>query len=138
MDTVMDVVEALLDVILEDKIKYWDTVIDWAFQNGQQDQIDVISECDDLGSQHSTIIDPDSLRKIVIPKLAILFGHIKKRLPHVKIFMHSCGAIREIIPDLIDAGLDILNPVQYTAAGMELQGLKKDFGKDLVFWGEQG
>lgn len=137
MDTVMDPegVETLFDIILEDKIRYWDVVIDWAIQNGQQDQIDVISECDDLGSQSSTIIDPDMLRRMVIPRFKILFSHVKKRLPGVKIFMHSCGAIHEIIPDLIQAGLDILNPVQYTAKGMDLVCLKKDFGKDLVFWG---
>ncbi|MGD9557206.1 MAG: uroporphyrinogen decarboxylase family protein [Mangrovibacterium sp.] len=137
MDTVIDPagVEALLEIILEDKIRYWDAVIEWAVENNFQDRIDVISECDDLGSQSSTIIDPDTLRQMVIPRFRTLFGHLKKRLPDVKIFMHSCGAIRTILPDLIDAGLDILNPVQYTATGMELAGLKKDFGKDLVFWG---
>lgn len=137
MDTVIDSVgvEALFDIILEDKIRYWDAVIDWAIQNGLQDQIDVISECDDLGSQSSLILDPDTLRRMVIPRFKILFGHLKKRLPGAKIFMHSCGAIREIIPDLIEAGLDILNPVQYRANGMDLAGLKKDFGKELVFWG---
>lgn len=137
MDTVIDLkgVEALFDIILQDKISYWDAVIDWAIQNNCQDQIDVISECDDLGSQNSTIIDPNALRQILIPRFKILFNHLKKRLPGVKIFMHSCGAIREIIPNLIEAGLDILNPVQYTANGMALVGLKKDFGKDLVFWG---
>lgn len=137
MDTMIDPdgVEALLEIILEDKKNYWDAVIDWAIRNNCQDQIDVIAECDDLGSQSSTIIDPGTLRQMVIPKFKKLFGHLKQRLPGVKIFMHSCGAIREIIPDLIDAGLDILNPVQYTARGMELAGLKKDFGNDLVFWG---
>jgi len=137
MDTVVDPygVEALLEVILEDKIRYWDAVIDWAVENNLQDRIDVVSECDDLGSQSSTIIDPDTLRQMIIPRFRTLFGHLKKRLPGVKIFMHSCGAIRTILPDLIDAGLDILNPVQYTAAGMELAGLKRDFGRDLVFWG---
>ena len=49
--------------------------------------------------------------------------------------MHCCGSIRPIIPDLIDAGVDILNPVQFTAKNMELKGLKKDFGKDITFWG---
>lgn len=137
MDTVTDIegVEGLFDMIIQDKIQYWDAVIDWAIQNNCNDQIDVISECDDLGSQSSTIIDPHALRQMVIPRFAKLFGHLKKRLPGVKIFMHSCGAIREIIPDLIDAGLDILNPVQYTASGMDLAELKRDFGKDLVFWG---
>ena len=69
MDTVIDPVgvEALLDIILEDKIRYWDAVIDWAVQHHCQDQIDVIAECDDLGSQSSTIIDPDTLRQMIIP-----------------------------------------------------------------------
>ena len=49
--------------------------------------------------------------------------------------MHSCGAIREILPDLIEASLDILNPVQFTASGMNLKELKRDFGDVLTFWG---
>ena len=137
MDTALDPegVEALLDILLEDKIKYWDEIINWATDNNHQDQIDVISESDDLGSQNATILSVDTLRQMIIPRFKTLYTHIKKRLPDVKIFLHSCGAIREIIPDLIDAGVDILNPVQYTAKGMDLNGLKKDFGKDLVFWG---
>jgi len=137
LDTMMDEsgVEALMDIILEDKIQYWDALIDWAIANNLAGQIDVVSECDDLGSQSLTILDPDYLRRTVIPRFKILFTHIKRRLPHVKTFMHSCGSIRPIIPDLIEAGLDILNPVQYTAANMDPFELKRDFGKDLVFWG---
>ncbi len=137
IDTVVDPegVDALFDIILEDKIRYWDAIIDWAIESGNEQKISVISECDDLGSQASTIIDPDTLRKTVIPRFKTIFTHVKKRLPHVKVFMHSCGAIREIIPDLIDAGLDILNPVQFTAAGMNLKDLKRDFGDVLTFWG---
>ncbi len=137
MDTIIDYdgVDRLLQIILEDKTWYWDTLIDWAEARGVADKIQVISECDDLGSQSSTIIDPGTLRRLVIPKIKTLFTQLKKRLPHVKIFMHSCGAIREILPDLIDAGLDILNPVQFTAAGMNLKELKRDFGDVLTFWG---
>jgi uroporphyrinogen decarboxylase len=137
LDTMMDYdgVDRLLHVILEDKIQYWDALIDWAIENSVEDRIQVISECDDLGSQDATIIDPDQLRMLVIPKIKTLFTHVKKRLPQVKTFLHSCGAIRPVIPDLIDAGLDILNPVQFTAKGMELTGLKKDFGDALTFWG---
>ena len=51
------------------------------------------------------------------------------------VFLHSCGAISEFLPDLIDAGVDIINPVQIAAAGMEPEKLKKEFGKDIVFWG---
>jgi uroporphyrinogen decarboxylase len=137
MDTMMDYkgVDRLLNVILEDKIQYWDALIDWACENGMEDRIQVVSECDDLGSQDATIMEPDMLRTLVIPKIETLFSHVKERLPNTKTFLHCCGAIRPIIPDLIDAGMDILNPVQYTAAGMDLAGLKKDFGDALTFWG---
>ncbi len=137
MDTMIDPdgVEALFDRIVEDKLRYWDAIIDWAIETGNESKIQVISEADDLGSQATTIIDPDQLRQMVIPHFKTIFTHVKKRLPHVKTFMHSCGAIREILPDLIDAGLDILNPVQFTAAGMDLKELKKDFGDVLTFWG---
>ena len=137
IDTMIDTdgVEALFDRIVEDKLLYWDAVIDWAVETGNEQKIQVVSECDDLGSQASTIIDPDQLRLMVIPRFKTIFTHVKKRLPHVKIFMHSCGAIREILPDLIEAGLDILNPVQFTAAGMNLKELKRDFGDVLTFWG---
>ncbi len=137
MDTVMDYqgVDRLIQTILEDKLKYWDEVINWAIEKGHEKKIQVISECDDLGTQTSTIIDPQALRELVIPKLKILFSHVKRRLPHVKTFLHSCGSIWELLPDLIDAGLDILNPVQFTAANMDLVSLKKEFGRDLTFWG---
>jgi len=137
MDTVIDPtgVEKLLDLIIEYKTSYWDMVIDWLIENNLQNRISVISECDDLGTQSSTILEPEYLRKTVITRFGHLWKHIKNRLPHVKIFMHTCGSVRVLLPDLIEAGLDILNPVQFTAANMELKGLKNDFGKDLVFWG---
>ena len=137
IDTLVDLpgVEALLDRIVDDKIRYWDIIIDWALSTGNEQKIQVVSEGDDLGSQSSTILESDKLRQVVIPRLKIVFTHLKQRLPHVKTFLHSCGAIREVIPDLIEAGVDILNPVQFTAKGMELEGLKKDFGDVLTFWG---
>jgi uroporphyrinogen decarboxylase len=128
-------VERLFDLITEYKAAYWDLVIDWLFENNLQDRINVISECDDLGTQTSTLLEPDYLRKTVIPRFGALWSRIRNRLPGVKIFMHSCGSVRELLPDLIEAGLDIYNPVQFTAANMDLKGLKKDFGNDLVFWG---
>lgn len=137
IDTMTDTagVEKLFDIILEYKLSYWDLVTDWLINHNLQEQVDVISECDDLGTQTSTLLEPYYLRKEVIPRFEMLWKHIKGKLPHVKIFMHTCGSVRELLPDLINAGLDIYNPVQFTAANMELKGLKKDFGKDLVFWG---
>ena len=58
-----------------------------------------------------------------------------KQLADVKVMLHCCGGVRELLPDLIDAGLDTINPVQFTARGMEAEQLKKDFGKEIVFWG---
>lgn len=137
MDTMIDPagVEKLLDLILEYKFSYWNLVIDWLIENGHQNKVNVVAECDDLGTQTSTLLEPDYLRKTIISRFGKLWSHIKKRMPHVKIFMHTCGSVRVLLPDLIEAGLDIYNPVQFTAANMELDGLKKDFGKDLTFWG---
>ena len=137
IDTMTDIsgVEKLFDIILEYKLSYWDLVADWLIKNKLEGEVDVISECDDLGTQTSTLLEPEFLRKTVIPRFGTLWAHIKDRLPHVKIFMHTCGSIRELLPDLIEAGLDIYNPVQFTAANMDIKALKKDFGKDLVFWG---
>ncbi len=53
----------------------------------------------------------------------------------MKAMLHSCGDIRLLLPDLIDAGLDAVNPVQVSCKGMEPEGLKRDFGKDITFWG---
>jgi uroporphyrinogen decarboxylase len=137
LDTMTDPsgVEKLFDLITEFKAMYWDLVIDWLIENQLEEKVNVISECDDLGTQTSTLLEPDYLRKTVIPRFGILWSRIKKRLPQVKIFMHTCGSVRVLLPDLIEAGMDIYNPVQFTAANMELEGLKKDFGNDLVFWG---
>ena len=137
LDTVMDRtgVEKLFDIIIEYKTKYWDLVIDWIIANNLQNRLNVIAECDDLGTQTSTLLEPAFIRETVIPRFGQLWTHIKKRLPGVKIFMHSCGSVRVLLPDLIGAGLDIYNPVQFSAFDMDLKGLKKDFGQDLVFWG---
>jgi uroporphyrinogen decarboxylase len=137
LDTMTDPagVEKLFDIITEYKLEYWNLVIDWLIEKNLQDRVNVFSECDDLGTQTSTLLEPAYLRKTVIPRFGYIWNYIKKRLPHVKIFMHTCGSVRVLLPDLIEAGLDIYNPVQFTAANMELEGLKKDFGNDLVFWG---
>jgi uroporphyrinogen decarboxylase len=70
----------------------------------------------------------------VKPRQAALFSHIKKQAP-VYTFCHTCGSVVEILPDLIEVGVDILNPVQVSAAGMDTRVLKREFGRDLVFWG---
>ena len=97
--------------------------------------IQVIQFGDDLGSQQSPLISPSLYREMIKPYHARLFGYVRKHYPEVKVFLHSCGAIFDLIPDLLDAGVQILNPVQISANGMDPARLKGMFGKDLVFWG---
>jgi uroporphyrinogen decarboxylase len=59
----------------------------------------------------------------------------KKAKGEVKFLLHSCGSVRALIPDFIDVGVDILNPIQVSAAGMDTAELKKEFGKDMCFCG---
>ena len=124
-----DLVNAYLDRILETKMAYWSNVFDKA-----ANLIDVVQEADDLGSQGSMLIAPETYRQFIKPRHKILFDFIHSRTD-AKIFMHSCGSFVPVIPDLIEVGLDILNPVQYLAVGMDAVMLKKEFGRDLVFWG---
>jgi uroporphyrinogen decarboxylase len=58
-----------------------------------------------------------------------------KQLANVKVMLHSCGGVRELMPDLIEANLDAINPVQISCKGMDAAELKKEFGREMVFWG---
>ena len=60
---------------------------------------------------------------------------LHRAAPSVKVMLHCCGAVRPLLPDIIDAGLDVINPVQISCGGMDAEGLKRDFGRDLAFWG---
>lgn len=89
---------------------------------------------DDLGTQHSLWLSPDHYRQIVKPYHRKIVDFIRK-YSTAKIIFHSCGAIFDFIPDLIEIGIDALNPVQTSADGMEPTRLKSEYGKDLIFWG---
>ncbi|MCL2379984.1 MAG: methyltransferase [Treponema sp.] len=97
--------------------------------------IDIFRFVDDLGTQNSLLMSPAVYREMVKPYHKKMFQFIKKKYPKQKIATHCCGAIYPVIPDLIDAGIDIINPVQISASGMDPLQLKKEFGKDIVFWG---
>jgi uroporphyrinogen decarboxylase len=89
---------------------------------------------DDICGQDGWLIHPELYRKMIKPKQRRLVEAIKKKTD-AKVFYHSCGATAGLIPDLIDLGFDILNPVQVSARGMDTRWLKQEFGKDIVFWG---
>lgn len=97
--------------------------------------VDVICIADDLGMQQGPQLDPVMWRRLVKPRMARLYKFMKSRMGGIKLFLHSCGSVRAFIPDLIEMGVDILNPVQVAAAGMDSRALKADFGRDIVFWG---
>ena len=123
--------EALLDIIMEVKMTYWARALELVGTN-----VMIVSEADDLASQDRCLISPALYRKLIKPRHTKLFSFIKKhaQVP-VKIFYHSCGAVAPLVPDLIESGIDILNPVQVSAAGMDTKTLKQNFGRDLTFYG---
>jgi uroporphyrinogen decarboxylase len=124
------VAEAVLDRFFQIKLNFWSAVL-----GELGGLIDVVFEMDDYGTQHSQLVSPEVFRQLVKPRLATLIGHIHKLAPRAKVAFHSCGSVRPILPDFIEVGIDVLNPVHVTAEGMEPTALKRDFGDDLCFWG---
>lgn len=90
---------------------------------------------DDFGSQTNLIIDIDSWRRHIKPRIAYMFSEFRKVNPDIVIAWHTCGAVADLIPDFIELGLDVLNPIQPMAAGMEPESLKEKYGDDLIFFG---
>jgi len=102
---------------------------------GVGDYVDIlIFGGDDLGYTQAGFMSPDKFKEIFKPKFKKMWDFVHTN-SNCKVFLHSCGSIYEYISHLIDAGVDILNPVQTTAANMEPQKLKREFGKDVTFWG---
>jgi uroporphyrinogen decarboxylase len=96
--------------------------------------IDIIRFGDDLGMQSGPQISPRMYREFFKPRHKLMWNRAKE-LANVKVMLHCCGGVRDLLPDLIDAGLDAMNPVQISCAGMDAARLKADFGKEMVFWG---
>jgi len=99
------------------------------------DQIDVIGFGDDMGTQLGPQFSPSIYREFFKPRHTLLWNRAKQIKPHVKVSLHCCGGVYPLLPDMIEAGLDIINPVQFNCRDMELPRLKREFGNDLVFWG---
>ncbi len=120
----------LFDKLLELKLAYWGTAL-----GELGDVVDVVTYADDYGTQHSQLISPAMFRKQLKPRVRQIFELQAALAPQAKRFFHSDGNVRPLIPDFIEIGVDILNPVQATATGMDPVELKQDYGRDLVFWG---
>jgi uroporphyrinogen decarboxylase len=95
----------------------------------------VIELAEDLGTNNGPMFNPEVYTKYLKPLHKKSIEMYKKLAPNAKVMLHNDGAIRKFIPDLIEAGFDILNPIEGHLPGMDPVGLKRDFGKDLVFQG---
>ena len=98
------------------------------------DVCDILRFGDDLGTNGGPFMSPALYRKLFKPRHALLCDYVHKH-SGMKTFLHSCGSIYKLMPDLIEAGYDIINPVQTNARGMDPRELKRDFGRDVTFWG---
>lgn len=124
---------AFCEALLDQTLKFW---MDWfrVFLDEVGDVVDVIMIGDDLAGQTGPLFNPEIYRQLVKPRHKRLVQYIKSRT-NAKIWYHTCGACTSYIPELMDNGIDILNPVQISAEGMDPAGLKSRFGKRLTFWG---
>lgn len=123
----------LCEALLDETLKFW---MDWfrAFLDEVGDLVDVIMIGDDLAGQNGPLFRPAFYRQVIKPRHKRLVQYIRSRTA-ARIWYHTCGSCVTYIPDLMDNGVEILNPVQISAADMEPERLKKRFGQRLVFWG---
>ena len=121
--------EALMDRLVESHMKWFER-----FMAAAGDHIQIIMVADDLGQQEGPQLSPELYRRVVKPYHKKLYQFIKRNTD-AHLLLHTDGSVYDFIPDFIEMGIDILNPVQSSARGMDLDRLKREFGKDLTFWG---
>jgi uroporphyrinogen-III decarboxylase len=119
----------LADAILEIPYRYHLTAAERLVEMG----VDMIWLGDDVGQQQGMLISPKHWRRFLKPRMAHFIERLKTINPDVKVAYHTDGCVYAVIPELIEIGLDVLNPVQ--PAAMDTVRLKREYGKDLCFWG---
>ena len=122
-----DYIDAILDGCMNFNIRIAEKLVDLG--------CDMIWLGDDVGTQNNLMISPQVYRRALKPRLKKIIEAIKARNSSVKVAYHSCGAISGLIPDLIEAGVEVLNPIQPLATGMDLGRLKKEYGSEIAFFG---
>ena len=131
----MDTVEnpAFCEALLDRTLAFWMGYYT-EFMKQIGDLVDVVMIGDDIGGQMGPLFSPAFYRTVVKPRQKKLVQHVKS-LTSARIWYHTCGSVMPLIPDLIDNGIDILNPVQISAANMKPRELKERYGDRLTFWG---
>ena len=122
-------VEKLLDALMEQHLATLEKVCETV-----GDIVDILRFGDDLGMDKGPFMSPEVYRRLFKPRHKQLCEYVKKH-SRMHTFLHSCGSIYKLIPDLIEAGYDIINPVQTNCVHMEPEKLKREFGQDITFWG---
>lgn len=122
-------VEILFEKLLWWNKSFWENVL-----KEVGDLINVVEISDDLGTQLGPMFNPNLYRSLLKPLHKELVSFIKANTK-AKVYIHSCGSIAWAIPDLIECGIDILNPVQISAYDMDSKMLKDNFGNEISFWG---
>ncbi len=122
--------EALLDRLLASHLRNVELYLD-----AVGDYIQIIQMGGDLGTQQGPQIRPELYYRLIQPRQQALWHRIHELAPEIAVFLHSCGAISDLIPGIIDAGCDILNPIQISAVGMAPERLKELHGDRICFWG---
>jgi uroporphyrinogen decarboxylase len=97
--------------------------------------IDVIQFGDDLGMQGAPLLNPDMYREIFLPYHKRLFTFVRENYPHIYVMLHCDGSVYDLLPDMIDAGMQVFNPLQTDCAGMDPAHIKREFGDKISFWG---
>ena len=121
------------EAMLEQTLKFW---LDWfrLFLDEVGDLVDVIMIGDDIAGQNGPLFNPQLYHRLVKPRHKRLVQYLRSRT-NARIWYHTCGACSDFIPDLLDNGIHILNPVQTSARNMNPADLKRRFGGELAFWG---
>jgi uroporphyrinogen decarboxylase len=122
-------VERLLEVLMEHHLATLENVC-----SAVGDVADILRFGDDLGMNNGPFMSPATYRRLFKPHHTRLCEYVHNH-SSMHTFLHSCGSIYTLMPDLIEAGYDIINPVQTNCADMEPERLKREFGKDITFWG---
>ena len=133
--------QAFMDLALNPDIVHYclDRLFDFCYENTTRiyeaipDRVNISYVAEDMGSQESLLFSPRQINTFLIPRMKRMIDLAHSAGAHV--FFHSDGAVRRIIPDMIAAGIDVLNPIQWRCPGMEREGLKRDFGDQLIFHG---
>jgi uroporphyrinogen-III decarboxylase len=98
------------------------------------DKVQILQITDDFGTQESLLLSIKMFRELIMPYYKRGFDWVHQNTK-MKVMLHSDGALFPLIPSLIEMGVDILNPVQVSAKGMEPRGLKQEYGRKIAFWG---